>query len=98
MAPEETPPLQSPTSWRDVYQLVADAEKRLTRQITDGFGAQQKVSADHEVRLRVLEATDQKQSGQVSGGVAVFGAGRQILLTIGTIVSIVIAIAGFLKP
>lgn len=52
-----TPPPQSngPTSWRDVYALVQDSERRLTQTITEGFQRTASVSADHEVRLRLVE-------------------------------------------
>lgn len=55
---DSTPqPTGSPTSWRDVYSLVQDSERRLTQTITDGFTRQAAVSTDHEVRLRAAEAS-----------------------------------------
>lgn len=50
-------PQGSPTSWRDVYQLVQDSERRLTATITDGFRRTAAKADDHEVRLRVAEAS-----------------------------------------
>ena len=62
MSDEPMAPQNTPTSWRDVYQLVQDSEKRLTQTITDGFQRQSAISQDHEVRIRVLEASDQRDS------------------------------------
>ena len=89
----QSPTPTTPTTWRDVYRLVQDAEVRLTTQINDGFSRQSLVSADHEKRLRVVEATDQKQSG----GIAALSAGRALLLTIVSVGSLFIAIASFVK-
>lgn len=55
--PSPTP--GGPTSWRDVYSLVQDSERRLTQTIQDGFKRTGDVTADHEVRLRVIEASAQ---------------------------------------
>jgi hypothetical protein len=81
--------LQTPTSWRDVYQLVQDSEKRMTAIINEGFARASGISADHEVRIRVLEKTDQNQAG----GVAVIGAGRALLITIISVGSFILAAA-----
>lgn len=67
----QPPQSNSPTSWRDVYALVQDSERRLTQTITDGFARASSVSADHEVRLRVVEAST------TSSALAMAGAMKQ---------------------
>jgi hypothetical protein len=54
-----SPQPNGPTSWRDVYALVQDSERRLTQTIVDGFKRTNDVTADHEVRLRVIEQNTQ---------------------------------------
>lgn len=88
------PPSSAPTSWRDVYALVQDAEKRLTVSITEGFARQTSVNADHEVRLRLLEANDLKQRG----GIAALGAGRALLVTIISIGALAASILALVHP
>ena len=58
-----TPANGNPTSWRDVYSLVQDVEKRLTDRMGDIAEAAKAASSDHEIRLRVLEKADSTRSG-----------------------------------
>lgn len=91
---DDAPNQQSsaPTSWRDVYQLVQDSEKRLTATITDGFQRQSAVSQDHEVRLRVLEASDQRDAASNRAVTQVFGAGRATLIVLLSLASLAVSI------
>lgn len=58
MTTGDTPPANGgPTSWRDVYSLVQDVEKRLTDRIDDGISTVRFGQADHETRIRLMEAT-----------------------------------------
>lgn len=63
-----SPSPSGPTSWRDVYALVQDSERRLTATITDGFARQAGISADHETRLRLAEASITTFHGLVTTG------------------------------
>lgn len=45
-----------PTSWRDVYNLVQDVEKRLTDRIDDANKVARDSAIDHEGRLRTMES------------------------------------------
>lgn len=92
MSDEPMASTNTPTSWRDVYQLVQDSERRLTQTITDGFQRQSAISQDHEVRIRVLEASDQRDSASNRTVGAVIGVGRSTLLTILSAASMVIAL------
>ena len=92
MSDEPMAPQNTPTSWRDVYQLVQDSEKRLTQTITDGFQRQSAISQDHEVRIRVLEASDQRDSASNRTVTQVFGVGRSTLLTIMSVGSMVVSV------
>ena len=85
-------PSNTPTSWRDVYQLVQDSEKRLTTTITDGFTRQQAVSQDHEVRIRVLEANDQRDGATNRAAAAAIGVTRSTVLAAISILSLIVAV------
>ena len=61
-------PSNGPTSWRDVYALVQDSERRLTQTLTDGFARQPGISSDHEARLRMAEASIATFHGLVQTG------------------------------
>lgn len=53
----EMPPSNGdrPTSWRDVYTLVQDVEKRLTDRIDEAVASTRQVTTDHENRIRTVE-------------------------------------------
>jgi hypothetical protein len=95
---QPNPQSSAPTSWRDVYQLVQDSEKRLTATITDGFQRQSAVSQDHEVRLRVLEASDQRDSASNRAVTQVFGAGRATLIVLLSVASLLLSALSILAP
>lgn len=53
---QPTPPSNDrPTSWRDVYTLVQDVEKRLADRLDDAVSSTRQVTTDHENRLRQVE-------------------------------------------
>lgn len=89
-------PPQTPTSWRDVYQLVQDAEQRLTLQLTAGFTRQSGVSADHEVRIRVLEASEHKDAAANKTAATAIGVGRSVLVILLSVGSLVVALASLI--
>ena len=89
--PVQDPPAISssvPTSWRDVYQLVQDAEKRLTVRIEDGFSSQGIVAADHEVRIRTLETSSTQDDARST----IMRTFVLALMSIGSMVIAVLAI------
>ena len=92
MSGEEQVTTGTPTSWRDVYALVQDSERRLTATITAGFNRQAAVSQDHEVRIRVLEASDQRDGATNKSTVAAISVTRAIILGVVSVLSLVVAI------
>lgn len=86
----------NPTSWRDVYALVQDSEKRLTATITDGFARQAQVSQDHEVRIRVLEANDQRDGATNRTTVTAISVSRQVFIALLAAGSLLVSLVALL--
>ncbi len=89
---------QSPSSWRDVYTLVQDVEGRLSKRMDDIAETAKTATTDHEVRIRVLEATDQRAVTRNRTITSTVNIGRTTLLLIISIGSGVLALAAFLQP
>lgn len=70
----------SPSSWRDVYTLVQDVEQRLTKRMDEIAGTAGTVANDHEVRIRVLERTDDRSAVRNQTVIAGISGVRAVLL------------------
>lgn len=93
---EVTSTSSSPTSWRDVYALVQDSEKRLTAVMADGFNRQAIVSSDHEVRIRVLEGSDQRNMQSDATTKATIGRAQQVIVAFVLVANFTVAALAFL--
>lgn len=90
-------PQGSPTSWRDVYTLVQDVEERISKRMDDIAATAGTVANDHEVRIRVLERTDDVASARTKTIVSTVSLGRSTLLTIMSIGSMVVAVISLIS-
>lgn len=92
MSGDETVASPSPTSWKDVYTLVQDVEKRLTTRMDDIASAAKQTTADHEVRIRVLEKTTNSTSGRDAAGMTIASGAQRLTAVAIAAVAVVIAL------
>lgn len=85
-----------PTSWRDVYTLVQDVEARLVKRMDEIATATNTTATDHEVRIRVLERTDDKASVRNQTVLASLGGIKSILLVGFGAMGFMVALANFI--
>lgn len=88
-----TNPSASPSSWRDVYTLVQDVEVRLTKRMDEIADTAKTASTDHEVRIRVLEATDARASVRNQTVIAGISGVRGVLLVGFSLMGALVAVA-----
>jgi len=69
----------SPSSWRDVYSLVQDVERRLTDRIDTASGAALLSQRDHEGRIRALESQNFGERERRAGQVSLLTNGHRVL-------------------